>query len=126
MAMHPPIAVIEDDVAMLKALTRMLSAGGFDPIPYTSAEDFLSAPPRCQPACLVLDIRLGGMSGLELQRRLNVLGSSLSVVILSGVEDSESREEARRLGCVAYLSKDCDAELLLGLIRSIAAAKGRD
>jgi len=122
MATNPPVAVIEDDVATLKALTRVLSAGGFEPIAYTSAEDFLASPPVRQPACLLLDIRLGGMSGLDLQRRLRSLGSNLSVIIVSALDDAAVRKEAYELGCVAFLSKDCDADLLLGLVRSIVSA----
>jgi len=118
----PPVAVVEDDVATLKALTRVLSAGGFEPLAYSSAEDFLASPPTRPPACLVLDIRLGGMSGLDLQRRLRALGSNLSIIIVTALDDPNVRAEAYRLGCVAYLAKDCDADLLLGLIRSIVSA----
>lgn len=120
----PPVAIVEDDQATLTALSRVLRAGGFEPFPYTSAEDFLVSPPLTRPVCLVLDMRLGGMSGLDLQRRLKALGSNLAVVIVTALDDREVREQAYQLGCAAYLPKDCDADLLLGLIRSIAKATG--
>jgi FixJ family two-component response regulator len=118
----PQVAVIEDDLATRKALGRILRAGGFEPLSYSSAEEFLASPPERLPACLVLDIGLGGMSGLDLQRRLKALGSTLSVIIMTGLDDAEVRAEAYQLGCVAYLSKESDEELLLGLIRSIVSA----
>jgi FixJ family two-component response regulator len=122
MTTPPPVAVIEDDLATLKALSRVLHAGGFEPLPYSSAEEFLSSPPARPPACLVLDMRLGGMSGLDLQRRLRSLRSNLSVIVMTALQDTDVRDESYQLGCIAYLSKDCDGELLLGLIRSLVRA----
>lgn len=113
------VVLVEDDQAALKALERLVRAGGFDPVCYTSAEDFLASPPARLPVCLLLDVKLGGMSGIDLQRRLRTLGSSLAVIILTAVDDDGVREEAHQLGCAAFLAKDADAELLLGLIRAI-------
>jgi FixJ family two-component response regulator len=116
------VVVVEDDVATLKGLARVLRAGGFDAVCYGSAEEFLVSPPTAQPVCLVLDINLGGMSGLDLLRRLRALRSSLSVIVITGDDDARIREEAYQLGCAGYLSKQSDAELLLELIRSLMRA----
>jgi FixJ family two-component response regulator len=113
----PLVAVVEDDQSTLKGLGRVLRAGGYEPAAYSSAEEFLSAPPLRPPICLVLDVKLGGMSGLELLRRLRAIGSTLAVIFMTGVEDSRVHEEAARLGSVGVLSKGCDAEILLDLIR---------
>jgi FixJ family two-component response regulator len=118
---HAPsqVVLVEDDQAALKALERVVRAGGFDAVCYASAEDFLASPPVRRPVCLLLDVKLGGMSGIDLQRRLRALGSSLAVIILTALDDDVVREEAHQLGCAAFLAKDADAELLLGLIRTI-------
>lgn len=115
----PQVVVVEDDSATLKALGRVLRAGGFEPVPYRSAEEFLASPPLRLPVCLVLDIKLGGMSGLDLQRHLRAMGSSLPVIVMTAVDDDRVREESYQLGCTAYLSKESDGEILLDLIRSL-------
>jgi len=117
-ALHPVVAVVENDAAVLTAFARVLRAGGFDPVTYRSAEDFIASPPPRPPRCVVVDMRLDGMSGLDLQRRLTSLGSSIPVIVLTGLEDSRLRDEARRIGCAAYLDKETDIEILLDLIRS--------
>lgn len=116
------VVVVEDDQATLKGLTRVLRAGGFHPIPYASAEQFLASPPVQRPVCILLDVKLGGMTGIDLQRRLRAMGSSLAVIILSAVDDDEVRREASQLGCTAFLAKDTDADVLLGLIRTLAGS----
>src|SRR5262245_35367545 len=106
----PVVVVIEDDLATQKTLARVLRAGGYQAAIYGSAEDFLSSPPAASPIGLLLDVHLGGMSGLELQRRLKDDGSTLPVIIITAFDDVRSREQAERLGCVAYLRKPCEAE----------------
>lgn len=113
------VVVVEDDQATLKGLARVLRAGGFHPIPYASAEQFLASPPVQRPVCMVLDIKLGGMTGIDLQRRLRAMGSALAVIILSAVDDDDVRREAYQLGCTAFLAKDTDAEVLLEIIRTL-------
>jgi FixJ family two-component response regulator len=117
----PTVAIVDDDLGTLKALGRLLRACHFEPVPYASAEAFLASPPLGTPVCLVLDIELGGMSGLELQRRLNAAGSTLPVIIVTGFEDQRVRDEACRLGCVAFLHKDSNADVVIGVIRALAA-----
>jgi FixJ family two-component response regulator len=115
----PQVVLVEDDQAALKALERLVRAGGFEPVCYASAEEFLASPPVSLPLCLLLDVKLGGMSGIDLQRRLRALGSSLAVIILTAIDDPGVREEAHQQGCAAFLAKDADGELLLGIIRTI-------
>jgi FixJ family two-component response regulator len=118
---HSPsqVVLVEDDPAALKALERVIRAAGFDPVCYTSAEGFLASPPVRLPLCLVLDIMLGGMSGIDLQRRLRAMGSSLPVIVLTAVDADDVRDEAYQLGCTAFLPKDADAAVLLGVIRTL-------
>jgi FixJ family two-component response regulator len=117
----PLVVVIEDDPASQKTLARVLRAGGYQPVTYASAEEFLSSPPEASPIGLLLDVHLGGMSGLELQRRLKDDGSTLPVIIITAFDDSRSRSQAERLGCVAYLRKPCEAQTILALLDRLVA-----
>ena len=118
-ASMPLVVVIEDDPASQKTLARVLRAGGYDAATYDSAEEFLASPPRSSPIGLLLDVNLGGMSGLDLQRRLRKEGSTLPIIIITAFDDARSRDQAERLGCVAYLRKPCEAETILSLLRRL-------
>jgi len=117
----PIVAIVDDDFPTRKALGRLLRASQFEPVSYASAEAFLASPPSRQPVCLVLDIQLGGMSGLDLQRRLKGAESPLPIIVMTGFEDPGVREQACRLGCVAFLNKDSGGDVLLGVIRSLVS-----
>jgi FixJ family two-component response regulator len=116
----PLVGVVEDDPATQKTLARVLRAGGYDAAVYPSAEAYLSAPPQSPPIGLLLDVHLRGMSGLDLQRRLRSEGSTIPVIIITAFDDARGREQAERLGCVAYLRKPCEAETILSLLRRLA------
>ena len=115
----PLVVVIEDDLASQRTLARVLRVGGYDSATYASAEEFLSSPPLVAPIGLLLDVHLGGMSGLELQRRLKKEGSTLPVIVITAFDDARTREQAERLGCVAFLRKPCEAETILALLRRL-------
>jgi FixJ family two-component response regulator len=115
----PLVVVIEDDIASQKTLARVLRAGGFDAATYASAEDYLTSPPQAHPIGLLLDVHLGGMSGLDLQRRLRQEGSTIPIIIITAFDDARGRQQAERLGCVAYLRKPCAAETILALLRGL-------
>src|SRR6202521_1909964 len=117
----PLVVVVEDDPASQKTLARVLRAGGYEAAVYASAEEFLSSPPQSSPIGLLLDVHLSGMSGLDLQRRLRNEGSTIPVIIITAFDDARSREQAERVGCVAYLRKPCEAETILALLRRLAA-----
>ena len=121
----PLVVVVEDDPASQKTLTRVLRAGGFDAATYASAEEYLSSPPASRPIGMLLDVHLGGMSGLDLQRRLRMAGSTLPVIIITAFDDPRGREQAERLGCVAYLRKPCEAETVLAVLRPLVAGQPR-
>ena len=115
----PLVVVIEDDPGSQKTLARVLRTGGFDAVVYASAEEFLASPPPSSAIALLLDIHLGGMSGLDLQRLLRSQGSTLPVIVITAFDDARSRDQATRLGCVAYLRKPCEAETILTLLRGL-------
>ena len=114
------IAIVEDDPSMLQGLNRLLAAHGFHVERFTSAESFLEHVARCDAKCLLADIHLGGMSGIELKRRLSSSGSNMPVIFMTAIDNAATRQEALEAGCVAYLRKPFFAKLLIDAIDSIA------
>jgi FixJ family two-component response regulator len=113
------IAIVEDDPSMLKGLNRLLSAHGFRVQMFTSAEEFLSGIRSCEAKCLVVDIHLGGISGIDLKRRLASCGSDFPVIFMTANDNEATRQDAFRAGCVAYLRKPFLAGLLIEAINSV-------
>ena len=107
------VAVVDDDASVRRALTRLLQSAHLRVLTYASAAEFLDNGIGSAPECLILDIHLGGMSGLALLSRLRELGHNLPVLIITAHDDAQARESAARGGCVAYLRKPLDAKLLL-------------
>jgi len=126
MSPGPLVAVVEDDAGSLKTLGRVLRTGGFDTELYASAEDFLAATRHPATIGIVLDVHLGGMSGLELQERLNAAGSRLPVIVITAIDDPEVERVARQLGCHAFLRKPCEAEAILSVLRTMRPAPSSD
>jgi len=110
------IAVVEDDPSMLQGLFRLLSAHGFRVLRFSSAESFIDSVDQCEAACLVVDIHLGGISGIDLKRRLTYSGSDFPVIFMTAVDNEATRQEAIDAGCVAYLRKPFLANLLIEAI----------
>jgi FixJ family two-component response regulator len=115
----PLVVVIEDDPASLKTMARVLRAGGYDAALYGSAEAYLTSPPPDPPIGMLLDVHLGGMTGLELYRYMRTTGSTLPVIIVTAFDDPRSRDQAERMGCVAYLRKPCEAGTILAILQQI-------
>jgi len=112
------VAVVDDDHGFCASLSRLLQLYGLQPVSYPSAESFLEDlnPPRF--SCLVLDVKLGGISGILLNRQLISAGSMTPVVFLTAHDEPEARREALRTSCVAFLRKTDRPEALLGAIRT--------
>lgn len=118
--MPPPlVVVVEDDPSSRTSLGRVLRAGGFEAVMYTSAEEYLNAPPDPAPICMLLDIQLGGLSGLDLRRRLDVERARVPFIAITAFENEDARHQAEALGCMAYLRKPCDGHTIVALIRSL-------
>ncbi|TIM07137.1 response regulator [Mesorhizobium sp.] len=111
----PPrtVAIVEDDPSMRRSIERLLNAHGHQTHGYASAETFLESDFVGTIGCLVLDIHLGNMSGIQLRRWLRDFGSSLPVIFITAVDDDALEAEARDAGCVAYLHKPFAARFLL-------------
>ena len=116
------VYVIDDDASLLRALRRLLAAGGFRVRTFSSAEEFLESA-AATPACLVLDVHLGGLSGIDLQERLLAAGQRIPVVFITAHDDPVTRERARRAGAVDYLRKPFnDESLIAGIKRALGDA----
>src|SRR6202020_1302052 len=112
------ITIVDDNPSMLQGLNRLLSAHGFRVQTFASAELFLDGIANCEAECLVLDIHLGGMSGIELQRQLISSGLDLPVIFMTAIDNVATREAAFDAGCVAYLRKPFLAKLLIDPIET--------
>jgi FixJ family two-component response regulator len=88
------ISIIDDDASVREALQRFLRALGYLALAFASAEDFLRSPQVADNSCLILDVRMPGMSGLELQRQLQIQGCQVPIIFITSVQDQSS---ARRL-----------------------------
>jgi len=112
------IAIIDDDEAMQDSLRDLLEAAGLDARCFGSAEEFLKSDLHCSAACLIVDIRMPKMSGLELQARLKDEDCNLPIIFITAHGDARMRIQAMRAGAVEFLAKPFDHQLLLKRVRS--------
>jgi len=117
------IAIVDDDRSIRKALCRLLRSVDLDVEAYESASEFLEALRTVVPDCLVLDLRMPGMSGLDLQRHLNDTGAQLPTVIMTGHDEPGVRAECLAAGASGYLRKPLDDKALLEAIDDAIKAK---
>jgi FixJ family two-component response regulator len=99
------IAVVDDDPAVLKALTRLLRAHAFGARTYDSARAFLAALPVERPDCLIVDLKMSGMSGIELHQHLKQIGVYIPTIIMTAHGDAEMRSRCEKAGTLAFLAK---------------------
>lgn len=111
------VSIVDDDASLRRSLRNLLTSVGFRVETFPSAEDFLRSVQRETAACLVLDLRMAGMNGLDLLRHLAVTGSRIPVVILTAHGDDETRQRALEGGAVAFLGKPFRADTLLDAVR---------
>ena len=112
------VAVLDDDELMRSALQGLLKAVGLPSQAFASAEEFLSSGQQHQIACLIADIRMPGMSGLELQAELNTEGCRIPIIFITAHGDEKMRMQALRAGAVEFLAKPFDDEVLLERVRA--------
>lgn len=115
------IAVVDDDHSVRKALKRFLRSFDLEAETYGSAGEFLDAAHQSIPDCLVLDLHMPGMNGLELQQRLTETGVSLPVVIITGHDEPGMRARCLAAGASSYLRKPLDDQALLQAIHQAMA-----
>jgi FixJ family two-component response regulator len=116
------VAVVDDDRSMLVGVERLLNAHGYATKVFASAEAFLDPGAETGADCLLLDIDLGGMSGIELQRRLASCGCAVPIIFMTALDDEATRARALETGCVAYLLKPFVGRSLIDAVK-IAVAR---
>src|SRR4051812_41564520 len=116
------IAIVDDDVGILKGIARLLIAHGFSAQTFLSGEAFLASASVATADCLISDIQLGGISGIELRRRLSAAGSRIPVIFITALDEDEIFRQAKEAGCVAYLRKPFEADLLIAAINQALIA----
>ena len=121
----PLIAVVDDDEAIRDAIQSLLRAVGPRAAVFASAEDFLQADQRQATACLIVDVRMPRMSGLELQRQLTAANCPIPLIFLTAHGDAEMRARALRAGAVAFLDKPFSDEVLLRAVHAALQSSRR-
>jgi two-component system response regulator FixJ len=118
MAADAMVHVIDDDEAVRQSLEFLLRAAGVTARTYDSAAAFLNALPAIETGCVITDVRMPGISGIELLRRLSEMQVKLPVIVITGHADVPLAVEAMKNGAIDFLEKPYEDELLLGSVRS--------
>jgi FixJ family two-component response regulator len=120
------IFVVDDDPSVRKSLTRVLTSAGYAVEAFASARDFLAREPLVGPCCVVLDVRMPGLTGLDLQEALAGSGHGIPIVFITGHGDISMSVKAMKGGAVDFLTKPFDVESLLEAVQRAVAKDVKD
>jgi FixJ family two-component response regulator len=120
------VAIVDDDESVQLALRDLIESDGLPALCFSSAEQFLDSQARSKVACLIADIRMPGMSGLELQAKLKVERCRIPVIFITAHGDAEMRIHAMRQGAVEFLSKPFDDAVLLEIVHAALERWGNE
>ena len=112
------VGIVDDDQSVRDSLSSLLRSAGYKTMAFESAEAFLNADGHSQPDCLLLDVRMPGLSGLELQSQLHGMKCMTPVIFVTAHTDDQVRARALQQGAAAFLGKPFDDEVLLSAIHS--------
>ncbi len=115
--MKPVIYIVDDDESVRRAMKRLIHSTGMGVRVFASSQEFLDFEPRKENACIIVDIKLQGMSGLELHDKLRAKGSDLPVIFITGFDSPETRHQAKEAGAAGYFTKPIDDQALLDAIQ---------
>jgi FixJ family two-component response regulator len=119
--------LVDDDPSVRRALTRLIKSDGYQVYAYASAREFLDARPEPEgPACLVLDVRMPGLTGLDLQNELQAMNANLPIIFITGHGDIPMSVNAMKAGAVDFLPKPVTASELLGAVEQALARATRE
>jgi FixJ family two-component response regulator len=119
------VAIIDDNPAVLKALARLLRAHAFAVLTFQSGHQFLASLPEPLPDCLILDLQMPGMSGLEIQQGLARKGIQIPTIIITAHDEDGTRERCKSAGAIAYLAKPVPQAALFAAIESAGSDGAR-
>jgi len=119
------VSIVDDDESLRRSIRNFLTSVGFQVETFASAEAFLQSAHRDDTGCVMLDLRMPGMSGLDLLRRLAATDSPIPVIILTAHSADETRRQALQAGAVAFLGKPFHGEALLDVVRKALRKPGR-
>lgn len=119
------IYIVDDDNSVRRALDRLIRSADLNPEAFASGELFLAGLPEDAQGCVVMDIRMPGLTGHDVQQRLRQRGQKIPVIALSAQDDEEAHSRARELGAVAFFRKPVDDQALLDSIHWILGAPKR-
>jgi FixJ family two-component response regulator len=122
----PLVFVVDDDASVRKSLGRLIKTAGYETEGFASVGEFLARRPYDGPCCLVLDVRMPGLTGLDLQEALRAAGQRLSIVFITGFRDVPVSVKAMKGGAVDFLTKPVDESVLLAAIRQAVARTQAD
>ena len=114
------VYLVDDDVSVRKAIGRLLHTNGYDVREFASPEEFLNCTAEGSPSCVLLDITMPGLSGLQVQAHLKARGIRWPVIAVSAREDESARDASRQLGARFFLRKPVDAHALLDAIEWVS------
>ena len=124
MSASPTVVIIDDDFSVRRSLDRLLVSAGYTVVACASAHEFLALPNLTRPACLVTDVRMPGMTGLDLLETLRARGGDLPMILSSGDDDAATLAQARAGGAVRFLLKPFDTDEFLAAVQE-AIERGR-
>jgi FixJ family two-component response regulator len=110
------VAAVDDDFRVRESIASLVESAGYTPVVFSSAEEFLQSGALAAAGCMITDVRMPGMDGLELQRRVRLERPELAVIVISAHYDEATRQRALDQGAAGFLNKPFDAVELLGKI----------
>ena len=121
---HSYVAIVDDDESVCRSFGRLLRTAGYQPVTYPSGESFLEDLKRPHFDCLLLDIQLNGISGIELSRRLSGVNDSTPILFITAQDDEELQARAEASGCAAFFRKTDPGAKILDFIRHSLNSQG--
>src|SRR5262245_36839744 len=112
------ISVVDDDASTRRSTTLLIESLGFHAVGFESADSFLKSTQLQATSCLVIDVRMPGMDGLQLQSYLAAAGHKIPIIFITAYDDTESRRQAMQAGAIAFLAKPFSADVLLQTLRA--------
>jgi FixJ family two-component response regulator len=114
----PIVFIVDDDISVRESLEALIRCGGWQPETFASAQEFLSRPRAIAPSCLVLDVNLPGLNGLDLQKRVAADRTDMPIIFITGYGDVPMTVQAMKAGAVEFLTKPFGDDVLLSAIRN--------